>query len=412
MKKSAIFLSVFLIFVPLFHSGADLYKPHRIFEIGVDAQLSAANNYAGVADVMKKELVIDLQEIADKMSGKGFSFGIQSRENVFLNLNLSSVFRLGFFAGLETSGNFSISQDLFDLLGSGIAVGDTCSVDVSGYTDVFVDAGFSFQTLIRDFGVRIAPAYYVPLVYIPKTTANGTLSTNEDGKIHGEASADVSIFTAVDMHDFMENGKDINDLDLSAGNILSNGGFDISFGVERNFFRGFNAELFGRIPILPGKMKYKMGTRAWATFDETNILGYLNDKESHEYDSGHDDFEYSSADRKVFRPFRLGLSASYAPFGSWLRLQPMIALAVRDPYSSNAIFYPEYGFDIRLSLFEILIFTIGTAYTNQIFEQKAGFALNCRVLELIAQASLCGTSFQSSFNQNGYGVFVGVRTGF
>ena len=272
------------------------------------------------------------------------------------------------------------------MLADGLRVGESKTVDATGYADVFFNMGASFQTIINNYGVKITPTYFVPLVYVPKTKASASITTTENGLIKGEAEANVDIYTAVNMHDFMEDKKTIDNLDLNASRILSNGGFDLSLELERNWFHNFNAGLYTRIPVLPGKLNYKMSTRVWANFYEANVLGYLDNTESHTSDHGHDDFTYSEETHKAYRPLRLGLNATYMPFGNWLKIQPL--------------------------LWRIFNFNVGTAYQNQVFQHRAGFSLNFRAVEILAQASLCGTNLPASFKRDGYGAFVGVRMGF
>lgn len=405
--------------------GDLISKPHRIFEIGVDASAGFANSSLNFKDVFKKDLVIDLKKISNDMPKDGFSLGLYNEENVFVNLNLSSRFRFGLFTGVEASAHFNIAKDLFDILGDGISANDSKSVDVTGYADIFYNVGASFQTLVKGYAIRVTPTYVVPVVYVPKTKATASVTTNESGLITAHAEADVDIYTAVNMHDFMEDEKSIDNLDLAVGDILSNGGFDLSLEVERNWLHGFNAGLYTRIPIIGGKLNNRMSTRVYV--DEWRTEGLINDilddtltdskpEVHHGYkdeDGEEHDYKYSDDTYKVYRPLKLGLNATYMPFGSWLKIQPSLGFAVRNPYSGDAIFYPEYALDLRLSLVKsIFNFNVGTAYQNQVFQQRFGFALNLRAIEIITQASLCGTNLLASFRRDGYGAFIGFRMGF
>lgn len=414
MKRFARFSLIVLVSVFVISGAfADLYKPHRIFEIGFDNQLMFANSSFGLKDIMQKKVEIDLEQIASDMPKEGFKFNLNERELFLMNLNASSRFRFGFYTGVESYSNLSVSKDLFDLLSDGMAVGESHSYDISGCSDMFFDLGLSFQTIIMGYGVKFNPTFFIPLVYVPKTTATAKVSSSPSGLIRADAEANVDIYTAVDMHDFMEIKKSADNLDLSAGKLIPNTGFDFSFEIERNWMHGLNAGLYARIPVVAGKLKHKMSTRVWAYFYETNALGYLNDTEEHKKDHGRDDFTYSSANYSVHRPLKLGLNASYTPYGEWFKIQPALGIAVRNPYSSDAIFYPEYALDLRFGfLRQVFNFNIGTAYQNQIFQQRLGFALNLRALEIITQASLCGTTLKTSFSRHGYGALVGLRIGF
>lgn len=394
-------------------SGDLLSKPHRVFEIGADSGIMMANNLFGLKDVLTKNVEFDLQKMTDGLPKSGFALGGYNHERVFLNLNISSRFRFSVFTDLESSFRFNISKDLFDILGSGISTGETKTVDVEGFGDVFYDMGFSFQTIVNGYGIKLTPSYYVPLVYVPKTKATATLTTTKKGLIRAEAEANVDIYTATGMHDFMEEGKTYDNLNLNVADILSNGGFDFSVEVERNWLHGLNAGLYTRIPLTCGTLNHKMSTRVWAYVYETNALGYVNKSEEHGKDNGHDDFVYSEETYKAYRPLKFGLNATYMPFGAWFKIQPALGFAIRNPYTNDALFYPEYSLDLNFSLLKsFLNFNLSTAYQYQIFQHRFGFGLNFRAVEFITQISMCGTSFMSTFHTVGYGAFAGVRIGF
>ena len=406
-----------------------LSKPSRFFEIGADSNTSFANNTFGLKDILTKDVKIDFQKITDDMPDSGFKLGFYSKEKAFVNMNISSRFRFSFFTDIESSGMFNISKDFFDILGSGIDVGETKKIDITTYADVFLDLGFSFQTLVGGYGIKITPTYYVPLLYVPTTTATAKMSMNSDGEIKANASAQMDVYTAVNMENYIEDDPD-KYKDINVEEILSNGGFDISLEIERNWLHGLNAGLYTRLPILPGKLNYKMSTLVYADFYEENLMTFVtdSDREKPKPKSGHvkpstynpdnhddeeDGFEYSEDSYKAYRPFKFGLNATYMPWGQWLKIQPSLGFAVRNPYTSDAIFYMEYALDFRLSMLaRIFNVNFGTAYQNKIFQHRFGLAINLSVLEIISQVSMCGTSFISTFHTTGYGALVGVRIGF
>ena len=96
--------------------------PRRIFEIGFDADVGFSNNYFAISELMKKELEIDLRKIADEIDKKGLSFDIIFLSDFFMNLNLKNDVSVGLASGMDTSGNGTISKDLFEFLGYGDAL--------------------------------------------------------------------------------------------------------------------------------------------------------------------------------------------------------------------------------------------------------------------------------------------------
>ena len=437
MKKNilnSLFVSVFSLGLLCVASATDfsgdlLSKPSRFFEIKIDSDTMAANNLFGLKDVLTKNVKVDLQEMVDNMSDDGFSLGAYNKESVFINMNFSSRFRFSIFTDVESSMRFNISKDLFDILGSGISIDDTKSIDIKSYGDVFYDMGFSLQTIIKDFGIKLTPTYFIPLVYLPKTTGNATMYMKSNGEISAQAYANVDVYTAVSMENYIDNDDSNKELDLDIAEILSNGGFDMSLELEKNWLECLNAGLYTRIPIIPGKLNYKMSTIAYADFLEKNLMEFITDKDkekpepktghvkpstyNEEHENEEDGFEYSEETYKAYRPLKFGLNATYMPWGPWLKIQPSLGFAIRSPYTGEAMFYPEYALDIRLSVLKrIFNFNVGTAYRSQIFQHYFGFGLNFRVLEIVSQVSMCGTDFLSTFHTAGYGAFVGVRIGF
>lgn len=406
-------------------TGDLLSKPHRVFEIGFDSDAKFANNTLGLKDILTKNVEIDLQKMASDMPKSGFDLGFYDYEKGFVNLNISSRFRFSFFTELESSMNLNISKDLFDILGSGIELDETNTVDVNACADVFYTMGASFQTIISGYGIRFTPTYFVPIMYVPKTTATAKTTMTSEGVIEASATANVDVYTAVNMKEYKEDNKSVSDEDI--GNVLSNGGFDFSFEIERNWMHGLNAGLYTRIPLVAGTLNYKMSTVAYANFYEDNLLEFVTDKEKAKPEPKHghikpstygtdkeeEGFEYSEESYKAYRPLKFGLNATYMPWGKWLKIQPALGFAIRNPYTSDAIFYMEYALDCKLSLLkEIFNFNFGTAYQNQIFQHRFGLGLNIRAIEVLAQVSMCGTSFLSTFHTRGYGVYAGARIGF
>lgn len=407
-------------------SGDLLSKPHRAFEIGINTNTSLSNNTFGLEDILVKEIKIDLQKMVSDMPDSGFDLALLNKEKVYIDLNASSRFRFSFFTDLESSMHFNISKDFFSILGSGISVDKEKNIDISLCADSFFDIGTSFQTIIKGYGVKITPTYFVPLFYVPNTSFKSSYLSKSNGEITFNAKADVDIYTAIDMEGYVDNGDKHSDFDI--GEVLSNGGFDFSFEIERNWLHGLNAGLYTRIPMVAGKLNYRMTTTAYASFHEENLMDFITDsnKKLEDVKSGHvkpstyndkheneeEGYDFYQDSFKAYRPLKLGLNATYMPWGNWLKIQPSLGFAVRNPYTQYAKFYPEYSLDLNLSLLaSFLGFQFGTAYQSQVYQHRFGMSLNIHAVELVAQVSMCGTSFISTFHTVGYGAFAGVRIG-
>lgn len=397
---------------------AELHKPNRIFEVGFDAEGGFSNNSLAATELLVKDLVLDLQKMADDVPDSGWNLDLFVREKNFLNINAGQRFRLGFFAGVEGNGNFNISHDFFDIFGTGYKVGESKSIDLDTYGDVYLTGGVSFGTRIRKLGIRITPSYYVPIVYIPKTNATVSWSTTEDGEIRAHAQAEFEVYSAFDLSKVLEDSdyENVSDEELSEEiqKSLSNGGFDLQIEAEYPLFgNAFELGAFARVPILPGKLNYKASRTITADFYQSNFLGKLNDESETESEHDFGEFSYSTADKEVYRPMRLGLEGVWRPFGgTWFALEPMAACVIRSPYDADErIVYPEFSLDARLNFFNFLGLNVGTAYLDQIFVQRVGLMLNARVIEIDAQVSLRSGTFEKSFKGAGLGAYLGFRVG-
>lgn len=400
--------------------SAELYRPNRFVEFGVEATAGVSNNMWGIEDILTETLKIDLQEIADNLPDGGLTFDYLADANVFLNLNIGKNrgqnFRLSFFTGVSGSGYVNLEKEFFEILASGFSIGENKSFTLSGYADLFVNIGASFHTtLFKKYGITITPTYVVPIVYVDDATASVSFSTTADGQMKAEAKAPLTVYSALGLKKFIDNDFSASDITGEISNILSNGGFDLTLEVERPVLKRLDMGVFTRIPIVPGTLHHKMTRTFYAYASEENLLDDLlngNSRNRHlKYDKG--ETEYSEdASKSTFRPFRLGVEGAWRPFGAWCTFRPTLNLAVAHPYSSNAIAYPEYALDAQVTLFNILGLNVGTAYENRVFVQRLGFMLNARVLQLDVKALFRSASFVNSFSYAGAGVCLGVRMGF
>ena len=69
MKKSLLLFLTFTLFSSAL--SAELYKPSRIVDVGIDAQFGASQNVTGITDLLVKDLVINFTEIANSLDDDG-----------------------------------------------------------------------------------------------------------------------------------------------------------------------------------------------------------------------------------------------------------------------------------------------------------------------------------------------------
>lgn len=395
---------------------AELNPPCRKFEIGVDVNAGASNNYFDARDILTENVVFDLQKIAKEMPSGGLNLNAMFDADFFTAINASPKFRLTFFAGIDGTGFANVPEELFTLLAEGNTIGESESMKVNASASVFADVGFTYRTEIKtsygDFGLKFTPAYYLPIAFVPDVNATVNYSTSDTGALQANASAPVNIYSIIDLQQFIDSDASSPDIQGQIADALACGGFDLAFEAEHRVLRSLDVGVFTRIPILPGYLKHKMTANVWATATYNNILGILDNTNSSDVDHGVDDFTYSEASYKIYRPFRLGVEGAWRPFGTWCTFRPGFAIVSRCPYTSDAVWYPEYRLDAEFSLFNIVALNFGTAYQDQVFIQRVGFMLNTHVIQFNVQASLEGSDFVNSFGWGGFGAYAGVRIGF
>lgn len=416
MSKKLSLISTFFVISSLVFG--ELHKPNRIVEFATEVEAGISNNYFSTSDVLVKDLVIDLTKIADEMSDNGFLVEYSLTEKNSLSVNVNEYFRLGFFADVNGSGYLNLGKELFDFLGKGYEVGQSVSMKVDTYADLYLESGISFKSKIAGFGFTVKPSYYVPVLYVPNPHGKVSWSSNENGKLEINASADLQVYSAVNLKSLLEKDSDDSEnLDVQQNLVdsLSNGGFNLSFEVEHRILgRMLEAGVFAQIPITPGKLNYEMKRTITASVhtSDNGILDLINDnKPEIEHDFG--EAEYSEVSKKFYKPLNFGFELLYRPFGSdWLSLNPMFGVVARNPYSSDIEFYPEYNLPVTLKLFNVLGMTLSTGYLNKAFIHRASFMINARVLELDFGCSLRSTEFVKSFSVSGATAFFAVKIGF
>ena len=412
MKRQITFLfaAIFLLFA--FRAEAEIHNVKRFFEVGIDTTFGFSNNYFDLRDILVEDIVFNLQKIADGMPDDGWVIDFQSDMHNYVQFGIDDNFRFKFYANIEGSGYMNIEKSLFEVLGNGYSVGDKGTFNLDAYADLFLDTGVSFSKTVKGIGFTLGASYFMPLIYVPDTKATVSYGTSSSGLIYTYAQAPVTIYSAMSLESLIEDSsftqEEISDLLES---LMTNGGFDISFSVEKQVVRTLNLGLFTRVPIIPGHLKYKASTVYSAWFYETNFLGYIDETEESDYDYTHDDFTYSSADYTVHRPFKLGIEGAWRPFGSWCTFAPMLAFVIRNPYSSDYICYPEYSLSADFTLIKIFGLFFETAYLNRVFTQRIGLSINAHLVELSFKAGFRSADFLNSFGWTGATLTAGIKAG-
>ncbi len=408
MKK--IFNFILVLFFTSF-VFADLVPQNRKLEVGVEAEGGLSNNYFRASEMLVSDLVIDLNEISNEMSGTGLVLDFLVNAKTWFALNINEKMNLKFFFGVEGSGYGNISKNFFDALCSGLDLNTDEDFNLKLYGDIYAQAGMTFKTQIKEFGVSFTPSLFAPVFHVAESKGTVNYKSTESGLIRAEADVPVNVYSVIDLDGIKDRTIDSAYIQDALSTLVKGAGFDLAFEIDHKIGEKFTLGAFTRIPLVPGSLSYKASTRYWAVFEQSNTLGVLNETSSTTKDYGHDDITYSEADEKIHRPFILGLEGAWKPFGNWCTFYPKLNLAVRNPYSGENQVYGEFAIVSDFSLFNVATLRLGTAYENLVFKQTAGFMLNFRAVELDAAVMFRGEDFSKSFGMSGLGAYIAVKCG-
>lgn len=420
--------------------------PHRIFEFGFKMDTGVSNNSFAVGDYMKEALVINLKDLADSIPRSGLKLNFSLAPDFFMNLNLKNGFHLGFSSGLEVNSTIGIGKGLFDFIGYGNENTDTIETNASVYADIFTHLDFSVgMDIFGDYHLEVQPALFLPLAHVSSDKSTASLTNESDGTIKFNANADMEILTFVDVERILSG--DTSEIPSGLG---SGWGFDISSSLDKEIFEGLAVQVYSRIPIVPGTLKYKVNMQASAE-GEINALQALVDSttsgsssssgtesgsSSGESGSGSENSESSGnawsdsikhstsfgyesdQNYRLSRPLKIGARARFQPLGEWLTLGGKLGLGVKEPFSLDAKskFFGEYGVSARIALpvpviGEILGLEFAHGSEDEYFYNQLKFIFSVRALELNLGAAFQGSNFPSSFNLSGAKAFVYLAFG-
>ncbi len=406
------FISFVLILLTVSLSFAELASSNRYFELGMEVEAGASNNYFAAGDVLTKKLVLDLTKMAEDLNDSGLEFDFAGKEKNYLAVNAGKNFRLQLFWGLEGSGYGNISKDLFDMLGKGFSANSSKNIELAMYGDIFADAGISFKTDIKGFGVRFTPSVFAPLVHVAQTNAKITYKSTDAGLIRAEADVPVNIYSVVSLENMSDQEINAGYIQDVLGQMVSNLGFDFGFEIEHQITKTFEMGVFTRFPVVPGHLSYKASTRYWGVFEQNNLLGVLDETNSNTKDYGHDEFVYSRSGISVNRPMVFGVEGAWRPFGNWNVFRPKLNLAVRNPFTADYQVYGEYSLLADFTFLKVIGLRFGTAFENLIYKHTLGFMINARVVEVDAGVMFRGGDFVKSFDLTGAGAYAALKIGF
>lgn len=437
----------FVIFTSLIcASFAENFFAHRFFEIKVDVPVEVSNNLLGITDIMKKDVVIDLAEIADSVKDKGAALKGSVAPSVSIGLDIPRGLIFGVKVGAEADVGVGLSDDLFTFVGKGnMALENPNKMEVrtsNTYADIFATASLNAGWNTKKSRLEFIATAFSSLAHFDATNTYAKLYINDEtNTISYEANVGANLYSNVNLV------SGLDDVQAIINSITNNMGFDLSANYKRDLFRFLTIGANARIPLVPSKLSLCSAV-SYNKSGEINIEQFLGSSDGQtntdDQDSGNvppvnepDETEDTSDSMNVkdmlgdpvllaepyaiHRPLKFGVSANFHPFGTLLSTKGYIGIGIRHPFAnvinaatdiSETDFYVDYSIGGRLSLWNILSLELTHECMDEIYKNQLALALNIRLVEVDAGVSMASTNFTKSFTGAGLGAFVTVAVGF
>ncbi len=396
MKKIilSVLSAVFLSSVALFgNSFGD-----RFFEIKTNLPVGISNNVLSFNNILVKNLQIDLKDFAGRVPSEGLKFAYNTNPELSLNFRISEL-RFGLDAGIDASGFFTTSKDLFDFFGYGNELGEEINVSFRNDLDVYAYTNVRLGMKLGNCKLVLQPTIFTPLFSMSGDLAEFTYLNDEEGRVLARFTSDIAVHSLYDL--------DTEFLSFDLPYYLKNMGVDLGGNISFQISPLTSIKFDARIPIMPGKMTY---TKHLIT--EFEIDTSIASMESLEAESDSSDYSVKDDVYYLNRPLKFDAYINYAPMGNLFNFCAGAGFGVFRPFTNNFAFYPEYFFGADLSLAKIITLGVSTEYMDQVFKHEFGLDINVRFIEIAAGISLQSASFTKSFSATGFGGYVLFAFGF
>ena len=412
MKKIfALIISFTIIYTAL---SAKNFFSGRFFEVKTGASFGFSNNLITGNDIFKKELEIDLRKLADDCPKDGMDLLMNVGPSLEVNLNILR-FHLGLTTGAEMYGRFNVGKGLFDFAGYGNKLGETLNMNFTADTDAFAYSQLDVGLDLKKFKLHVKPAVFLPVM---STRGNGgTISvTNNpndpDGNlIDAKVNVNMDMFCPVDMKNPQNLAREVT----VNGNVLSSPlfsgyGFDLGGYVAIPFSKSFSLDFDVRIPLAAGHIYKKTTVTAEYEYKAKNLNELSNKDNLTQKDpefSASEDTEFS-----IHRPLKASVYLDKNLLGTLFNARAGGGIGIQRPFSSEAIFYPEYYLGFTLNLIDFFKLGVSTQYRDRVFIHQVGTTLSIRFVQLDLGLSAQSSSFKKSFEVAGVGGYAYVTVGF
>jgi hypothetical protein len=422
MKKLITIILTFVLFLPLYaqetgdetedsvmQHQSEHNRPERegfgftrqYFEMGIDAGVGFDNNLFGVNDLLKKDVVLDLNKLGKRIGNDGVDINTDFLSGFFFNVRMEEEWGFGFFTGVEGAIYGNVPKSLITLMTEGNINTHVFSGTIGASGSVFYNIGLTGFAKFGKLRIGVNPGLYIPIMYIPGNSGIAYhLDTSESIKLSAEGAID--IYTPFSLEDGI----------TGPGDVLGPKGFDISLEGEYALFSFLDIGVgISHIPLSAATMRNRMRY----TLSEINMEITGNDLLNGDgIDIPDLDFDkvYDTNAFKVHRPLRFDTYVRYKPFQSSPELLVLRSNVGFTFDITGETKYFNAGLVVQTTVLRNMISAyLGTGYVESIWNHKLGLALNFRAFEIDLEGSLRSQQFANSFNGSGYGVNLGIRFG-
>ncbi|MDR2483639.1 MAG: hypothetical protein LBD08_08430 [Treponema sp.] len=373
----------------------------RTVEFGVLVDVGAANNFVSANDFFRETAVINLNRLGDALK-------LDVNANItpfFFNFNWKDRWGFGLFVNAEAAGHISLSGNLLrfnhaikDHFGAGSAV--------------FAEGGVWAAFPVKNFKIRLRPAYFMPVIYL-EPDISYTHITRNGGYIQAQVIYDIKVYAAHPLEALLgEDGAGFDMAAFSLDSISGAGGVDLGLGLDYIISPDLTLGVdFTHVPLVPARLKDYMRLQGDAGINTDDLLGGMDG-------GGIDSLitlpemnpVYGADSKEVLRPFKANFFLEFRPEGTRsIALIPSLGFAINPLFVGP--FSLEGGLRVRGSLANILNTAIGVHYTDRLWKNSLDLAFNLRVFELGIGLSLQSQDFIKSWAAAGLGVSLGLKFG-
>ncbi|MCL2802033.1 MAG: hypothetical protein FWD28_09780 [Treponema sp.] len=404
MKKLFLLLIICLSLLSNLHANNNdniFGLPERALEFGFNFNLLFSNNYLTIAEVLKRTIVINLDDLK-----KGLKVNIGAGFTPFYFYQNKTTWGWGVSVDIDAQGFLGLSGNMLTL-----SEANKDKSEVGGA--VFVSAAIDSFSYINSFKFKFKPAAFFTAAFI-KPDISYTFLNSEDGT-RVNIVYDLHVYSAFPMNDFPNNFV-----------ITGSPGLDISMGLEYHLskeiglseilpFLDFSLGIdLINIPIIPSSLTDYMRMEGMiGSNDPFYVIGNTGGLGDFVTSLGNSNPVYSYGKKRIElrRPFKALVWAVWKPFfgTNFIVVKPVLGFSYSTLHIEPLSF--EGGLNVGVNLLNMLVFRAGINYVDRLWINSLDFTFSLKLFQLDVGVDLRSTEFIEIWKTSGVGLRVGVRFG-